>query len=55
MEVLSTTLNVKQGTLQEQDERTVTSPEIRDIIKLTQAEYDALGSKDATTLYVIVG
>jgi hypothetical protein len=28
---------------------------ITTIIKLTQAEYDALGSYDTTTLYVIVG
>lgn len=28
---------------------------VTDIITLTQAEYDGLGSPDATTLYIIVG
>lgn len=55
MESLGPTLNIKQGTLQEQDQQVVASLDIRDIVKLTQAEYDALGSKDANTLYVIVG
>lgn len=28
---------------------------VKDIVRLTQAQYDALGTKVATTLYVIVG
>lgn len=27
----------------------------REIVQLTQAQYDALGTPDASTLYVIVG
>jgi hypothetical protein len=34
---------------------TVFSSSISTIVKLTQAEYDAISSPDATTLYVIVG
>jgi hypothetical protein len=33
----------------------VTSTDVASIVKLTQAEYDALETPDATTLYVIVG
>lgn len=33
----------------------VKSTQVRDIVSLTQAAYDALGTKVATTLYVIVG
>lgn len=28
---------------------------VKNVVKLTQAQYDALGTKVATTLYVIVG
>jgi hypothetical protein len=34
---------------------TVSSTTITTMVKLTQAEYDALGTKDANTFYVIVG
>ena len=33
----------------------VTSTDVTSIVKLTQAAYDALGTKDANTLYIIVG
>lgn len=33
----------------------VTSPTISSMIQITQAAYDALGTKDPNTLYVIVG
>lgn len=33
----------------------VTSTTITSIVKLTQAQYDALAVKDAATLYVVVG
>lgn len=39
---------------QEADQSDVTSETIRNIVSLTQAEYDALRTKDASTLYVIV-
>ena len=34
---------------------TVHSTTITNIVKLTQAEYDALTTKDETTLYYIIG
>jgi hypothetical protein len=33
----------------------VASATIRTIVQITQAAYDALGTKDPNTLYVIVG
>ncbi|WP_424540300.1 phage upper tail fiber protein [Sinorhizobium medicae] len=33
----------------------VGSPAVSTIVKLTQAQYNALGTKDANTLYIIVG
>ena len=39
---------------QEADQSDVTSETIRNIVSLTQDEYDALSTKDANTLYVIV-
>jgi len=42
------------GTLSSGGEPVVTSDDISTIVKLTQAEYDAL-TPDANTLYVIVG
>ena len=33
----------------------VASEDVHNIISLTQAEYDALPTKDASTLYVITG
>ena len=37
------------------DEQIVTSGDVKDIVVLTQAAYDALGTPVETTLYVIVG
>ena len=37
------------------DTNAVQSTDVTNIVELTQAAYDALGSKDANTLYVIVG
>ena len=36
------------------DSDVVTSSDISNIVSVTQTEYDALVTKDATTLYVIV-
>lgn len=33
----------------------VTATDVTNIVQLTQAEYDALGTPDSTTLYIIVG
>ena len=33
----------------------VSGTNVTDIVKLTQAEYDALGTPDASTVYIIVG
>lgn len=38
-----------------QKESIVTSPEVIKIKTLTQAEYDALATKDEQTLYLIIG
>ena len=53
---LTTALNTKLGIVPTSDITGITGADaITNIVSLTQAEYDAIGSKSATTFYIIVG
>jgi len=52
----TTALNTKLGIVPTSDITGITGADaITNIVSLTQAEYDAIGSKSATTFYIIVG
>jgi hypothetical protein len=52
----TTTLNTKLGLTVASDVTGITGADaITNIVSLTQAEYNAIGSKSATTFYIIVG
>lgn len=54
MNLSTNTIRIIDVTPKEGTPNTVLSNNVRNIVRLTQTEYDALPTKDATTLYLII-
>lgn len=52
--ILNSVLNLMVNVMEEADGKSVASETVRQIASLTQQEYDALETKDESTMYVIV-